>query len=89
MYKSLTISDSLIGGLCREIDYIRQRYKNVSISLTISKDKSLRKRLLDEIFNLQNRREELIKISSSFYEYRETSISICFLYELCKRPLEI
>ena len=89
MYKSLTSSDSLIGGLCREIDYIRQRYKNVSISLTISKDKSLRKRLLDEIFNLQNRREELIKISSSFYEYRETSISISFLYELCKRPLEI
>ncbi len=84
----LTAADSIIGSLCREIDYIRQRYKNVSISLDVSKDKFLRQRLLNEIFNLKKRRYELLKISTSFNHLNKSSLSMMFLYELCKRPLE-
>ena len=89
MYKYLTESDSLIGGLCREIEYIRQRYKNVSISHSISNDKLLRERLLDEILNLKQRRMELIEISNEFINTYQTSLSAMLFNELCKRPLEI
>ena len=89
MYKYLTQSDSLIGSLCREIEYIRQRYKNVSISHSISKDTLLRERLLDEILNLKQRRMELIEISYEFNHSYQTSLSALFFYELCQRPLEI
>ena len=89
MYKYLTESDSLIGSLCREIEYIRQRYKNVSISLSVSKDKSLRKRLIEEIAILRKRRMELIDISNEFTNSYQQSISTMFFYELCQRPLEI
>ena len=88
MYKYLTESDSLIGSLCREIEYIRQRYKNVSISHDISKDKLLRERLLDEILKLKQRRMELIEISNEFSNSFQSSFSAMFIYELCKRPLE-
>ena len=89
MYKYLTVSDSLIGSLCREIEYIRQRYKNVLISHSISKDKLLRQRLLDEILNLKLRRMELIGISDEFKNTYQFSISAMLFNELCKRPLEI
>ena len=78
MYKYLTESVSLIGSLCREIEYIRQRYKNVSISHSISKDKLLRERLLDEILNLKQRRMELIRPSNeqskSFIDKQEIRV---------------
>ena len=89
MYKYLTESESLIGSLCREIEYIRQRYKNVSISHSISKDKLLRERLLDEILNLKQRRMELIEISNEFNNTYQSSLSAMLFYELCQRPLEI
>ena len=89
MYKYLTESESLIGSLCREIEYIRQRYKNVSISHSISKDKLLRERLLNEILNLKQRRMELIEISNEFTNNYQASLSAMLFYELCKRPLEI
>ncbi|KGG15201.1 MULTISPECIES: hypothetical protein [unclassified Prochlorococcus] len=87
MNKSLTISDSLIGSLCREIEYIRHRYKTVTISLQNSKDKILRERLLNEIISLKQRRLELIDISEQFRSKFQSSISKLFLYELCNRPL--
>ena len=89
MYKYLTESDSLIGSLCREIEYIRQRYKNVTISHSISKDKLLRERLLDEILNLKQRRFELFAISNAFTNIHQSSLSAMLFYELCQRPLEI
>ncbi len=88
MYKSLIASDSLIESLCREIDYIRQRYKNVSLSLSVSRDKFLRKRLLEEILHLKQRRKELIEVSNQFITSKKSSLAIMFFYELCKRPLD-
>ncbi len=89
MYKYLTESDSLIGGLCREIEYIRQRYRNVYLSHSISKDKFLRKRLFEEILNLKQRRMELIEISNEFNNTYQKSLSAMLFNELCQRPLEI
>ena len=88
MNKSISISDSLIGSLCREVEYIRLRYKNVSNSLENCKDKLLRKRLLEEILNLEARRFELIDISDKFIINSTLSISKIFFHDLCHRPLE-
>ena len=87
MNNSLTISDSLVGSLCREIEYIRQRHKTVSNYLIISRDKSLRERLTNEINQLKSRRQELLSISGSFKSQISSNISSLFLYELCNRPL--
>ncbi len=87
MNTSLTFSDSLIGSLCREIDYIRQRYKILSSYLITSKDEILRKSLSKEIHQLKIRRIELMKISKNFKEEVNSSISNLLLYELCRRPL--
>ena len=89
MNKSLLTSDSLIGSLCREIEYIRQRYKNVRISLNTSKDKVLIKRLNKEISCLEARRIELLEISAQFNQNANKSISKMFLHELCLRPLSL
>ena len=53
MNQSLTLSDSLIYGLCREIEYIRQRSKNISYTLSTCKDKVLKLRLKQEIKKLE------------------------------------
>ena len=87
MNNSLTFSDSLIGSLCREIEYIRHRHKIVSSYLMHSKDKGLRERLSNEIKQLKSRREELLDISSNFNSQIKSGISSLFLYELCNRPL--
>ena len=89
MNNFLTYSDSLIENLCREIDYIRQRYNNVTISLSISKDKLLKERLAEEILNLKQRRKELTEISNTLDCSNKTSLSKLLFCELCRRPLEI
>ncbi len=89
MNQSLTISDTLIGSLCREIEYIRQRYKNVNCSLINCNNNILRNRLKKEIIDLKERRTELIEISNCFKNSCKGNLSTLFLYELCTRPLEI
>ncbi len=89
MNKSLLISDSLIGGLCREIDYIRNRYNSISNSLSNCKDKIVKQSLGKELLTLKNRRIELINISNKVCSTTNSSLSKLFLYELCNRPIEI
>ena len=89
MKKTVTNSDSLIGSLCREIEQIRSRSKLISYSLNNCKDNELRKRLLEEIFQLSERRKELRKISNTLLKNSKSSISKLLLSELCKRTIEI
>ena len=69
--QSLSISDSLIYSLCREVEYIRQRAKNINLTLSTCKDKLLKLRLENEIENLKIRQYEVKEISNNF-------ISICY-----------
>ncbi len=87
MNQSLTFSDSLIYGLCREIEYIRQRSKNISYTLSTCKDKVLKLRLKEEIEKLELRIEEVINISNELKTYSQGSISIMLLVELCNRSI--
>ncbi len=89
MNKTITISDSLIGSLCREVEQIRLRNKSINYSLISCKDEFLRKRLLQEIINLNKRKQELKEISNKFLQDSKSSISKLLLLELCNRPMEI
>ncbi len=86
MKKTLLLSDSLIGSLCREIDFIRTRYKAINSLLIYCKDKSLRTRLFNELDALITRKNELSSISSLFNKDK-LNLSNQFLLELCKRSL--
>ncbi|WP_269623007.1 pilus assembly protein [Prochlorococcus marinus] len=88
MNTAITISDSLITSLCREIDFIRYRYKRINESLSFCKNNLVKKRLLEEINNLNARRIELVDISSEMQKSLSPSTAKLFLYELCKRPLD-
>ena len=89
MNKNITISfsDSLISSLCREIEHIRLRNKNISYTLSNCKDNILRERLVEEIIKLNERRKELKNISNSFLRDSKSSISKLLFFELCNRPL--
>ncbi len=87
MNNSLPMSDSLVGSLCREIEYIRQRHKIIRNYLNITQNKILKERLDNEIDQLKSRHEELLAISRTFKSQISSNISSLFLYELCNRPL--
>ena len=88
MKNTLSISDSLIGSLCRELDFIRNRYRSINLSLTYCRDKYLKRRLFKELEVLEARKDELSSISSLFSESKESvDLSSLFLIELCKRSL--
>ena len=89
MKNTITISDSLIGSLCREIELIRSRSKHIIYSLNHCKDDILRKRLVFELIKLIERRQELKDISNTFLRDSKSSISKLLFFELCNRPLEL
>lgn len=75
-------------SLCREIEYIRSRYKAVISSIECCNDTNLKKRLLDEVEKLIERKNELKSIANSFITGKKKSdLTIQFFLELCKRPL--
>ena len=81
-------SFSLITDLCRELDIIRQRGKNVVGSIKSSKNKDLRHRLLEELANMNSRRQEIQRIVLEIKERKiADSFSTNFLIELCNRDL--
>ncbi len=86
MNKSLSISDSLIGSLCREIEYLRTRYRILNNYLIQSKDKGLKKRLKNEIEQIILRRYEIFNISKILKRQINSDVSSQLLYELCNRP---
>ncbi len=88
MEKTLHVSDSLIGSLCREVEYVRNRYKNIKTSLLQCKNLSLKKRLGDEIDSLKQRIYELKQISRKLTKGSEYCLSISFFHALCNRPIE-
>ncbi len=85
----LTTSDSIVTSLCREIEYIRNRYASLITAINNSHDKILKQRLLTEINNLLSRKEEITSIANSFngLSNREDLARLFFL-ELCNRPIE-
>ena len=90
MENSLTISDSLVGSLCREMDSIRYQIKNLLNSISNSKNLTLNARLKEELFSLQQRREEVLRSTKEWEKKGDhDSLSIKFLMEISKRAINI
>ena len=78
-------SDSLILSLCKEIEYIKSRSKNINISLRTCNNKSLSKRLRLELEKLNQNRLKILTISESMFKNNSKDLSIEFLLEITKR----
>ncbi|WP_320664420.1 pilus assembly protein [Prochlorococcus sp. MIT 1223] len=86
--KPITNSDSIISGLCREIEYIKLRSQSIMISLTYCKNQSLIRRLNNELSHL-NKRKVSIKEMATILETQcmRNSLSIDLLNEIIGRTL--
>ena len=88
MHKTSSVSDSIVGSLCREIEYIKLRSSSINKSLNNCQNALLIKRLNRELNSLRDRLESIQKISTSMlYQDSNDHLSIRFLIEISKRNL--
>ena len=86
MNKNLfSYSDSIVSSLCKEIEFIKIRSKNINSSLKTCQNKSLTKRLKIELERLNINRLKILSISESMYEIKSNNLSLEFLLEITKR----
>tara|TARA_B100001250_G_C19778920_1_gene780919 strand:- start:1425 stop:1697 length:273 start_codon:yes stop_codon:yes gene_type:complete len=85
---SISTSESLVGGLCRELQYLQERYKSLTALINNSNDQILKTRFRNEILGLIKRRNEIQNISSALKENTNIDkLSILFLIEIGNRAL--
>ena len=78
-------SESIVFSLCKEIEYIKIRSKNINISLKTCHNKSLSKRLKFELAKLNKNRLRILSISESMFKTNSEDLSLEFLLEITKR----
>ncbi len=81
----LSCSESCVLTLCKEIEYIKIRSKNINTSLKTCHDKSLYKRLNLELKKLNINRLKIISISENLFKKNSNNLSFEFLLEVSKR----
>ncbi len=78
-------SESIVFSLCKEIEYIKIRSKNINSSLKTCHNKSLSKRLKIELDKLNKNRLKILSISESMFKTNSQDLSLEFLLEITKR----
>ena len=78
-------SYSLVISLCKEIEYIRSRSKNINNSLKTCQNKILSKRLILELEKLNKKRIKILNISENLFNNNSKDLSLEFLLEITKR----
>ena len=78
-------SESIVLSLCKEIEYIKIRSKNINISLKTCHNQSLAKRLSLELDKLNKSRLRIITISENMLKLNAQDLSFEFLLEITKR----
>ena len=78
-------SESIVFSLCKEIEFIKIRSKNINSSLKTCHNKSLSKRLKIELDKLNKNRLKILSISESMFKINSKDLSIEFLLEITKR----
>ena len=78
-------SDSLVISLCKEVEYIRSRSKNIKNSLKTCHNKVLSKRLILELEKLNKKRIKILNISENLFNKNSNDLSLEFLLEITKR----
>ena len=86
MNKSIfSYSESLVLSLCKEIEYIKSRTKNINYSLKSCQNKLLSNRLKLELYKLKNKRKIISSISEKLLIKNSNDLSLEFLYEISRR----
>ena len=78
-------SESIVFSLCKEIEFIKIRSKNINSSLKTCHNKSLSKRLKIELDKLNKNRLKILSISESMLKTNSQDLSLEFLLEITKR----
>ena len=78
-------SESIVLSLCKEIEYIKSRSKNIKYSLSICQNKLLSKRLRSELNKLNKNRLKILNISENMFKTNTNDLSFEFLLEITKR----
>ena len=78
-------SESIVFSLCKEIEFIKIRSKNINRSLRTCHNKSLSKRLKIELDKLNKNRLKILSISESMFKTNSQDLSLEFLLEITKR----
>ena len=78
-------SESIVLSLCKEIEFIKIRSKNIQISLKTCNNKNLSKRLKLELNKLNKNRLKILSISESMFKTNSQDLSLEFLLEITKR----
>ena len=78
-------SESIVLSLCKEIEYIRTRSKNINNSLKTCHNKILSRRLKLELEKLNKNRLKILNISQNMFKKNSNDLSFEFLLEITKR----
>ena len=78
-------SESIVFSLCKEIEFIKIRSKNINRSLQTCHNKTLSKRLKIELDKLNKNRLKILSISESMFKTNSQDLSLEFLVEITKR----
>tara|TARA_Y100001968_G_C18803912_1_gene456950 strand:- start:227 stop:508 length:282 start_codon:yes stop_codon:yes gene_type:complete len=90
MKKSLySYSESLVLSLCKEIEFIRIRKKNIKNSLKNCHNKILSERLSSELEKLNKNSLEILDISEDMFKKNSKDLSFEFLLEITKRTTSL
>ncbi len=78
-------SGSIVHSLCKEIEYIKVRSKNINLSLKTCQNKNLSKRLTIELGKLNKNRLKILTIAENMFRRNSQDLSFEFLLEITKR----
>ena len=78
-------SESIVFSLCKEIEFIKVRSKNINISLKNCHNETLSKRLRLELDKLNKNRQKILSISESLFKKNSQDLSFEFLLEITRR----
>ena len=78
-------SESLVLSLCKEIEYIKSRSKNINYALKNCQNKILYTRLRSELNKLNKKRLKILNISENMLKSNCKELSFEFLLEITKR----
>ena len=81
----ISYSESIVLSLCKEIEYIKIRSKNINNSLRTCHNESLSKRLKIELDKLNKNKLKILTIAESMFKRNSEDLSFEFLLELTKR----
>ena len=80
-----TYSESIVLSLSKEIEYIKNRSKNINYSLKTCQNKILSIRLKSELNKLNQSRLKILSISENMLQRNCNELSFEFLVEITKR----